>query len=154
MPECQPPPAGPADATAPVVQAVSASPNVFRVDRRGTSEAAVTAAKRRPKGTTLRYSLSEAATALFTVRRAAPGRRAGKRCVAPTRATRRGRRCVRYVLAGRFAVASAAGSNKHRFSGRIGTRTLRPGRYRTTLVATDAAGNRSTARRLRFTVVA
>jgi hypothetical protein len=153
MPECQPPPAGPADATAPVVEAASASPKVFRVDPRGTSEVALTAAKRPPKGTTLRYSLSEASTARFTVRRRAAGRRVGRRCVKPTRANRSRHRCVRYIRIAAFAVASAAGSNQHRFSGRIGKRSLTPGRYRATIAATDTAGNRSAPRSFAFRVV-
>jgi hypothetical protein len=40
-----------------------------------------------------------------------------------------------------------------RFSGRIGRRKLAPGRYRATLGATDAAGNRAAVRRVSFTIV-
>jgi hypothetical protein len=57
------------------------------------------------------------------------------------------------VLVGRFAVMSRAGTNRHRFSGKIGRRSLRPGKYRVALVATDAAGNSSRPLRLRFRVV-
>jgi hypothetical protein len=39
------------------------------------------------------------------------------------------------------------------FSGRIGLKPLRAGRYRATVAATDAAGNRSKRRRTSFTVV-
>jgi hypothetical protein len=46
-----------------------------------------------------------------------------------------------------------AGRGRIGFSGRIGRRALRPGRYRATLTATDLAGNRSPARRLSFRVV-
>ena len=55
-------------------------------------------------------------------------------------------------VVGRVAQSSAAGANRHRFFRRIGHRALKPGKYRVTLVATDAAGNRSAAHRLRFTV--
>jgi hypothetical protein len=50
----------------------------------------------------------------------------------------------RYVKATRFSKASKAGANTRKFK----TRKLKPSRYRATLVATDAAGNRSKAKRL------
>jgi hypothetical protein len=46
----------------------------------------------------------------------------------------------------------AKGPNRIRFARRIGTRSLRPSRYRAVIGATDAAGNRSTLRRTRFRV--
>jgi CSLREA domain-containing protein len=82
---------------------------------------------RRRRGTTFRYKLSEPAKVVFTIQR-----RKGKR----------------YVKATRFSKASKAGANIRKFR----TRKLRPGRYRATLVATDAAGNRSKARRVTFRV--
>jgi hypothetical protein len=60
---------------------------------------------------------------------------------------------VRYVAAGRFLQQGSAGKNVKSFSGRIGKKTLRPGTYRATLVATDAAGNRSLPKRLKFRIV-
>jgi hypothetical protein len=47
----------------------------------------------------------------------------------------------------------AAGRDRIGFSGRIGRRALRPGRYRATLTATDLAGNRSRAHQVSFRVV-
>jgi hypothetical protein len=82
---------------------------------------------RRRRGTTFRYKLSEPAKVVFTIQR-----RKGKR----------------YVKATRFSKASKAGANIWKFR----TRKLRPGRYRATLVATDAAGIRSKARRVTFRV--
>jgi uncharacterized delta-60 repeat protein len=49
--------------------------------------------------------------------------------------------------------ASRAGRNRVRFTGRVGRRTLGPGRYRATLTATDAIGIRSEARTIAFRVV-
>jgi CSLREA domain-containing protein len=118
------------DVTAPVWQSASISPKTFRVNRRGMAEKPVASRVRR--GTTFRYRLSEAARVVFTIQR---------------------RRNGRYVQARRFAKASKAGLNLKRFSGRIGRRALKPGRYRATLVATDAAGNRSNRKRLPFRVV-
>jgi hypothetical protein len=63
-------------------------------------------------------------------------------------AIRRGR-----GLAGTLMRACHLGANRIAFSGRIGHRALRPGRYVATVTATDASGKRSIARTLRFTVV-
>jgi hypothetical protein len=140
----------PPDTTRPVVSSLSATPRKFRVDRSGAAERAVSAAA---KGTTFKYSLSEAARVLFKVERALPGRRAGRKCVKQTARNRGKRRCTRYVLFGRFAVIGPAGAASHHFRGRIGRRAMKPGAYRTTLVAADPAGNRSKPRSLKLKVV-
>jgi hypothetical protein len=90
---------------------------------------------------------------LFTIERARPGRRVKGSCRKPARATRGKPRCTRYQPIGSFAAAALAGENHRRFSGRIGGRSLRPGRYRASLTATDPAGNASAPRRLPFRVL-
>jgi hypothetical protein len=45
-----------------------------------------------------------------------------------------------------------AGANRVKFTGRVGRRALKLGRYRARLVASDAAGNRSAGRFVRFRV--
>ena len=45
------------------------------------------------------------------------------------------------------------GQNSVRFTGRIGRRALRAGRYRAVIRATDAAGNRSAPSLTRFRIV-
>ncbi|NLT06830.1 MAG: hypothetical protein GXY03_11055, partial [Solirubrobacterales bacterium] len=105
-------------------------------------------------GTTIRFRLNAAATVRLTVQRRLAGRRAGGRCVAPRRARPGARRCVRSVAAGRLVRRDlAAGAQRVRFSGRIGRRALRPGRYRLTAVAVDSAGRRSAPRRAAFRVL-
>jgi hypothetical protein len=96
----------------------------------GSTPAAPKAKKAPPVGTVLRYRLSEAATVTFDV---LPGK--GTRFL--TRLTRRAK----------------AGARSLAFSGRVKGRTLRPGSYRLVVRATDAAGNRSAARTVRFKVV-
>lgn len=82
-----------------------------------------------------RYRLSEAARVDFTIERALPGRRKrvrGKhRCVRPTSTLvrRKARRCTRYKRAGGLTRNGTAGANRFAFSGRIGCKPLRPGRY-------------------------
>jgi len=138
------------DRTAPVLSAFSATPRTFAVNRRGTPEVAVKAAKR---GTRLSWRLSEPARIVFELARKSSGRKVGRRCVKPTRANTRRKRCTRYVLAGRFAVSAAAGAGRRAFSGRIGKRALAPGTYRVTAVARDAAGNVSRPQAISLRVV-
>jgi hypothetical protein len=142
--------APPSDVAAPLISSASASPTAFAVDRKGRAEKAVSSAK---KGTNLRYTLSEQGRVVFTVERALPGRRSRTKCVKETRKNRGKRKCTRYTRFGRFAVASVAGSNSHRYKGRIGGHAMKPGSYRATLVATDTAGNRSKAKALKLRVV-
>ena len=143
----EPAPPPPSDTAGPLLSALSLSPARFRAAASGPSIAARV-------GSRVSYRLSEAAAVLFRVERARPGRRAGGRCVKPRRSNRRARRCTRYVtLRGSFSHLGGAGANRLRFRGRLRARKLRPGRYRLRAVATDAAGNRSRARRVPFRVV-
>ena len=133
----------------------SLSPAIFAVNRTGEREVAVAAQRRRRvrRGTTFRLLLTEPARVVYTIQRARSGRRAGGRCRRVTRANRRRRKCTRWVRVGRFAQqVTAARTTSKRFSGRIGRRTLRRGRHRAVLVATDAAGNTSAAKRLNFRI--
>lgn len=138
------------DAIAPRLGDARLSPKRFAVDRRGAAETPVSARSR--KGTRIGYELDEAARVLVTVERRARGRRVGSKCRRQTARNRKRARCTRYAKAGRFAIASAAGRTVHPFSGRIGKRRLKPGRYRMTLSPADAAGNRGAPAALKFRV--
>jgi hypothetical protein len=83
--------------------------------------------------TRFRYTLSEAAQVRLKIQRALAGRYRTVRTLKRT---------------------GAKGPNRIRFARRIGKRSLRPGRYRAVIVATDAAGNRSPLKRTRFRVAA
>lgn len=87
------------------------------------------------RGTTISFRLSNAATVTFRIERA------------------RGRSARYRTMAGSLVRRSTAGDNKLRFAGRLGTKTLQPGRYRLQAVAKDTAGRVSEARRVVFTVV-
>ena len=56
-------------------------------------------------------------------------------------------------LRGSFTHTGRAGTNSFKFTGRLRRRKLRPARYRLAAVATDAAGNRSPAKRRTFRIV-
>jgi hypothetical protein len=130
------------DRRRPSLTKVRLSASTFRVGKRLTAlkaqasppaagaTAAKPKAKARPVGTVLRYRLSEAATVTVDVLPA-------KGTKFLTRLTRRAK----------------AGSRSLAFTGRVKGRTLKPGSYRLLVRATDAAGNRSAARTVRFKVV-
>jgi CSLREA domain-containing protein len=130
-----------ADTTAPLFLSASIKPPKFPVKRgkRG--------------GALFRYALSEDAGVVFTIARVMLGRKVGTRCVKPSRSNARKRPCKRYVQAGRFTAKGRKGANTKTFTGRIGRRVLKPGAYRATLTAKDAAGNRSRPRRLTFRII-
>jgi hypothetical protein len=141
---------GGGDTTAPVFESARLSNPTFAIDRTGASEVAIA---RAPKGTTFVTRLSEAARVEYFIQARRKGRRVGGRCRKPSAKNRRRKACTRFVAQGAFASDGAAGTNSKRFSGKIGDKTLRRGRYRATLTAIDAAGNRSKATRLNFRVV-
>lgn len=131
-------PAGPA-ATLPEIRDLRVTPRKFRAAGKAKATA-----KRPPVGTKIRYRLTAAADVQFAVQRKTTGRRAGGRCGKPTRANRGGKRCVRWVNAGGFRHRGVpAGDVSRRFSGRIGRRALKPGRYRLTAIAATAMGSKS-----------
>ena len=118
-----------ADTTAPLISNFRATPALFVIGRASTPRAA-----RTHHGTRFRYTLSEQARVSLKIQRRLRGRPARYRKVATL--TRSGR----------------AGVNLTRFTGRIGKRALRPGRYRARITAIDAAGNRSASRAARFRI--
>ena len=108
---------------------------------------------RGPVGTRFGFTLNESAHVVLSFARELPGRRTGRRCVAPNRHNRSWRRCSRTVTAGVLVVAGRAGANTIRFAGRISRgRKLAPGTYTVAIIATDTAGRRTTTK-LTFTIV-
>ena len=157
-----PPPGGTAGVNAvPTVFSFGATNRVFAPVARGGRITAAQNRKRRKRrvkrGTRFRYRLSEAGQVSITIERRLKGkriRRGGKRrCVKPTRGNRKRRRCNRYKRAGTVRASGKAGANSTPFTGRFRGKALKRGRYRATLVVTDAQGARSRPRRLSFRIV-
>jgi virginiamycin B lyase len=101
------------------------------------SGASTSAAK---PGTVVTYTLRAPARVRFTVKRPKPGRlmvvrkskskSKSRRCAAPGKGNRHGKPCTRFVaLPGSFTLLGHRGKNHFRFRGRIGGRSLKPGRY-------------------------
>jgi hypothetical protein len=138
-PTIQPPPEA-ADGIAPQLADVGITNKKFAVG----PEATALASARAKRGTVFVYSLSEPSTVAIVIQRAGPGRRKGRSCVKPTRRNREASKCTRYTSAGAFTRSGLSGVNAVPFSGRIGRKALKVGKYRAVFAATDAAGNRST----------
>lgn len=133
--------------TTPVASALGVFPFGFPAADRGSSIAA------RRAGATVRYRLSGPATTRFTVQAERPGRRAGRRCVPPTRANRNRTRCRRYVTApGGFSRRGNQGQNSFGFTGRLRGRKLPVGFYRLAAVPTNGT-NDGRARFARFRII-
>jgi DNA-binding beta-propeller fold protein YncE len=137
------------DTAAPKVTGLT-MPKALRAAPRGGSVLRAATAV----GARVRYALSEPAATTFTVEKKTVGRRSGRRCVKATRRNRKAKRCTLYARQrGSFTRQGAAGANSFKFSGRLRNRKLAVGTYRLVAVATDAAGNKSSARRRAFRVV-
>ena len=146
-----PPGAGPArDTTRPVLSRVSMRRARFRAGPRPT---ALVARKRAKRGSAFRFTSSEAGTLRIAVARKAAGRRAAGRCRKPTPKLRGRKRCTRLVAVGTLRRSVAAGRGTVAFSGRLRSGSLRPRGTGRACTVTDAAGNRSAARRVAFRVV-
>jgi len=88
----------------------------------------------------------------IVIARRRAGRRKGKKCVAPTKKLANAKKCIRTFERGKLTRSSHRGVNRVAFSGRIGSKALKPGRYQATLTATDAEKNSSKAKKI-FTIV-
>jgi hypothetical protein len=137
------------DTQAPLVTGFRTTPSTFTIARARTVLAA-----RLARGTRFRYTLSEPARVTLKIQRALAGRRVGLKCMRPTSRLRRAKRCTRYRTIGTLGGSGAQGANATRFTGRLGKRALRRGRYRAVIRATDTAGNRSARQATRFRVAA
>jgi hypothetical protein len=138
----------------PVISNARLTHRRFRVAKGGT---AVTARKHKlpPKGTTFVFTLSLPASIKIVITSSAHGLRSGKKCVAPTRKLRKhhAKRCTRTVTHGTLKRShEAQGTDKLAFTGRIGHKALKPGKYKATLTATNTAGT-SKAVTLKFKIV-
>jgi uncharacterized repeat protein (TIGR01451 family) len=131
----------PPDLTPPAFSAARMTNRTFAVDPKGAGEPVVSA--RAKKGTAFAYTLSEDARALFTIEQKTTGRTVGGKCVKATRRNARARRCSLFTRRGAFGQDGKAGQNVKPWSGKLGSKALKPGAYRASIAATDATGNKT-----------
>lgn len=106
-----------------------------------------------PVGTTFSFDLSQRAQVRLVFRQMLTGRLRGGKCV-PAGKHSSGSRCSRSVVRGAISRQGVAGPNSVRFAGIISrARRLPPGRYVLVLSAINAAGERSAARSIAFTII-
>ncbi len=126
----------------------------FRVGPRPTAISA--SSPKAPVGTAFVFTLSRPGDVQIKIKRSVPGRRSGRRCVAPTRRLNRAhaQRCIRTITVGTLKRGNqAAGIHRLSFSGRLGRRPLPPGHYQAVLQARNVAGG-SNLITLPFAIVA
>jgi len=107
---------------------------------------------RRGAGTTLRFTSSEPATVRVVVERRHDGRRRGRTCLVGRRAPRHGTRCIVWKRVRSIDVRARRGANRAAVLTKRQSRRSPIGRYRITLNATDASGNRSKTIRATFVI--
>jgi hypothetical protein len=147
-PPAPPPPPPPPPVVALSVSSLKLSPRSFKAAPKGAS-----ISKKAKAGSTVAYSVSAASSTKFTVESVQTGRKKGKKCVKQTGGNKRAKKCTRYVVVrGSFKRAAKRGGNKFHFSGRVGGKKLKPGKYR--LVALATVGTRkSKLKRADFKIV-
>ena len=96
---------------------------------------------RAAQGTTIRFTVSDAARVSIAIGQRTMGRRVSTRCLANRPALRRRPRCVRILTRGTLRRNASQGTNRLRFTGRAHGRLLRPGNYQFTLRATHTSGS-------------
>jgi hypothetical protein len=132
--------------------ALSETYSVFTVGSGSTSLTGRTAARRHHRGTVFTFQLDHLAGIKIAIVSITPGRRTGRRCEREGHRLRYKPRCTRTVSVAILRRAGHAGLNKVAFSGRIGGRALKPGRYRAVFTAIGTAGA-SPPQTLGFTIV-
>ncbi|HEY1285088.1 MAG TPA: hypothetical protein VGF04_03300 [Solirubrobacterales bacterium] len=94
------------------------------------------------KGSKISYKLSEPATISFKLERKSPGRKVGGKCVKQKPSNKKKKKCPRFKKVGaKFSGPGKQGANTAPLPN---GKKLKPGTYRLTITATDAAGNTTT----------
>jgi len=136
-------------APAPVIPSPTASPTPpDRTAPSLTGKVKVKLAKagKKNKRATFTFALSEPAAVTAVVTRATPGIKKGGKCVAvPKKKPKKAKACTRQVNAARGSVAAGKTTLA------LPAKGLGKGKYTATLTATDAAGNKTTAK-VSFTI--
>jgi hypothetical protein len=100
-------------------------------------------------GGKFKFTSDSVGFATIGLEKSVAGKRSGKRCVKPTSRNRSKRNCKRWVKVGKPQTSGVfIGAN----SIAVKTSSLKPGRYRVTMIATDGSGLKSTPVSKTFTI--
>jgi hypothetical protein len=121
--------------------------------RKPTVRSAALAKKRfkaKKNATELRVDSDEMGKLEVVFDRLDKGRKKGSKC---SKSAKKGKKCTVVTrVKGALTQALPAGLSRIGFDGKVGSKKLKPGSYQLTLTVTDSAGNRSAAKKLKFTV--
>jgi hypothetical protein len=119
---------------APMDKHLRLSHSVFKAAHSGGAVAG------RATGTQISYTSTDEGATNFTVIKGAPGIRRGRRCVPARKGKPGGKPCTRFGenIVGEFSHPNEPEGNSFLFTGRVGSRPLKPGTYR--LEATPETG--------------
>jgi Tol biopolymer transport system component len=130
-----PPPTAPK----PKLTKVKLTNKKFAVGKKPTAK--VSAKKKAKKGTKIKFTLNTTASVTFRIERKVPGRKKGKKCVKVTKKNKAKKKCSRFVKAGKLVrKGQKKGARTVVFSGRIGKKKLKPGKYRVAMTAYNKSG--------------
>lgn len=138
-------------AAAPALTGLAIAPRRFRAAKSGPT---VLAGRPSSGGALVSYTDSSAAQTNVVISRVTPGRTAGGRCAAETKANATGKPCARLVKAIGFVRADVAGRNRFGFSGRVHGALLPPGEYQLQAKAYSSSGLVSAPAAATFTILA
>lgn len=105
--------------------------------------------------TKIKFKLTEKARVTFTVEKPSKGRMVGSTCRKQNRKNIKGKRCTYWLRAGKsFRAGGKAGkkANSLKFSGRVGGKRLRKGKYRLKAVAVDSSKKKGPAKTVAFRI--
>jgi hypothetical protein len=123
--------------------------------RRGHKPAKISRKRTPPIGTTFSFVLNETATVKFTFLVPEPGRKVGRKCVARNAHNVQRRACTRLVVTGSLRFTGHAGTDRVYFDGLLPHhKRLALGSYVLEIVATNAIGQKSATKTVKFTIVA
>ncbi|MGA7434488.1 MAG: hypothetical protein WBW44_02585, partial [Solirubrobacterales bacterium] len=131
----------------PKLSKVKLTKKKFAVANKSTAKIAKKK-KKSPKGTKVKFRVSENSSVTIKIEKKVTGRKVKGKCRKVTKKTRKKKKCSRFVNSGKLKRRGLqAGNHKVYFSGRIGKRKLKPGKYRVQLIAYNSAGASNKVRR-------
>lgn len=140
-----PPPPPPPGVSKPKLTKVKLTRKKFRVSGKKTAKVAAKKGKKKrkksPKGTKVKFTVSVDSSVTMVIEQKTKGRKVKGKCRKAKRKFRKRKKCNRFVKAGKFVRKNQqAGARTVAFSGRIGKKKLKPGKYRIRVTAYNSAG--------------
>lgn len=130
----------------PLITNVKVSRAKFRVNVKGGKKS------KTGKGTTLSFDSAAAGTMTVAIQQVVRGKARGSKCVRATKRNRRKKNCNRYVKVHEIKSSVAAATNALAYTGRYKRsrkiRSLKPGKYRFSIVTRNAAGSDAATSRI------